>query len=157
MSQLIRKISAKTVCGKVSKPEKANRLFTVMGIATRVKTGEGPYGPFAGLVGQFEATNIETGEVFQAPQCYLPEPLNTMLTEALQETVTEKDDDGNEKQVRVNESVQFAVEVGVKPSDAPIGYEYTTKEIVKAETADPLAALRDATAKALPAPKATKK
>lgn len=145
MSTLIRKISAKSVCGKVEKPKKAEPLFSVLGIASKTKTGNSDYGPWTALVGQFEATNFATGEVFVAPQCFLPEPLNSMLAESLNET----DDEGKQ----VNNSVQFAIEVGIKPSDVPIGYEYTTKEVVKADTADPLAALRDASAKALPAPK----
>jgi hypothetical protein len=144
MSNLIRKISAKSVCGKMSAPKKATPLYVVLGIATKTKSGQSDFGEWTALVGQFEATNMDTGEVYQAPQCFLPEPLNSMLAESLNEL----DDDEN----RVNASVQFAVEVGFKPSDTPIGYEYTTKEIVEADTADPLAALRDASAKALPAP-----
>lgn len=152
MSSLIRKISAKSVCGKIEKPKKAIGLFVVYGHASKTKTGSTDYGSWTALVGRFEATNIETGEVFQAPQCFLPEPLNTMIAESLEETET--DEDG--KETRVNSSVQFSVEVGIKPSDVPIGYEYTTKEIVEADTADPLAALREASAKALPAPKKKK-
>ena len=51
----------------------------------------------------------------------------------------------------------FSVEIGVKPSDVPIGYEYTTKENVKADIDDPLAQLRETTQKTLPAPKAKSK
>ena len=40
-------------------------------------------------------------------------------------------------------SIEFAVEVGVKPSDSPIGYEYTVKNLIKPTGGDPLAALRD--------------
>lgn len=144
MSTLIRKVTAKSICGKMSPPEKAKRLFSVFGIATKTKTGASDYGSWTALIGRFEAVNIETGEVFEAPQCFLPEPLNTMIAEALDEV----DEDEN----RVNTSVGFSVEVGIKPSDVPIGYEYTTKENVKADTADPLAALREQTAKTLPAP-----
>ena len=144
MSSLIRKISAKSVCGKIEKPKKAEKLFSVIGIANKTKTGQSDYGPWTALVGQFEATNYESGEIFVAPQCFLPEPLNSMLAGTLEET----DEEGKQ----VTASVQFAVEVGVKPSDVPIGYEYTTKELVEADTADPLAALRDSAAKALPAP-----
>lgn len=152
MSTLIRKVTAKAICGKMSVPEKAKRLFSVFGIATKTKSGSTDYGMWTALVGRFEAVNIETGEVFEAPQCFLPEPLNTMIAEALEQTETETDDEGVETETRVNTSVGFSVEVGIKPSDVPIGYEYTTKENVKADTADPLAALRDQTAKTLPAP-----
>ena len=145
MSNLIRKISAKSICGKVEVPKKATALFVVFGIATKTRSGQSDYGPWTALVGQFEATNIETGEISQAPQCFLPEPMNEMIANQLDET----DDEGN----RITNSVQFSVEVGVKPADNAVGYEYTTKTVVESDAADPLAALRDQSAKALPAPK----
>lgn len=144
MSSLIRKISAKSVCGSTEKPKKATKLYIVGGIANKVKTGDSMYGPWTALVGQFEATNIETGEVFVAPQCFLPEPMNGMIASSLEQV----DDDGK----RVNNSVQFAVEVGVKPAETTVGYEYTAKEIMKSDAADPLAAIREKIATALPAP-----
>ncbi len=144
MSNLVRKISAKSVCGKLEKPTKATSLFIVGGIANKVKRGSSDYGDWAALVGQFEATNIETGEVFVGPQCFLPEPLNSMMAATLDETDAEGE--------RVNASVQFAVEVGYKKADTATGYEYTTKEIVSADAADPLAAIREEMTKALPAP-----
>jgi len=144
MSSLVRKISAKSVCGKLEKPKEQTALFIVGGIATKTKRGQSDFGEWAALVGQFEATNIETGEVFVGPQCFLPEPLNSMMAASLDET----DEEGN----RTNASVQFAVEVGYKPADTATGYEYTTKEIVKSDSADPLAALREEMTKALPAP-----
>jgi hypothetical protein len=145
MSSLIRKISAKSVCGKIEVPKSAKKLFVVFGHAQKTKSGTTDYGTWTALVGRFEAVNTETGEVFQSPQCFLPEPMQSMITVSLEEL----DDDGN----RVTNSVQFSIEVGIKPSDVPIGYEYTTKEIVEADTADPLAALRDASKDALAAPK----
>ena len=144
MSTLIRKISSKSICGKIEVPKKATRLFTVYGHAMKTKTGSTDYGSWTALVGRFEAVNLETGEVFESPQCFLPEPHNTMIQVSLEEL----DDDGN----RVNNSVGFSIEVGVKPSDVPIGYEYTTKENVKADVADPLASLREATKKTLEVP-----
>jgi len=145
MSSLVRKISAKSVCGKVEKPKKATPLFTVIGIASKTKSGQSDFGPWTSLLGQFEATNIDTGELFIAPACFLPEPLNSMIAASLEET----DDEGKQ----VNRSVQFAVEVGYKPNETAIGYEYTTKEIVESDQADPLAALRAEAKKGLPAPK----
>ena len=59
------------------------------------------------------------------------------------------DDDGK----RVNNSIQFAVEVGVKKAENQIGYEYTAKEIMKSNAADPLASIRESISKALPASK----
>jgi len=146
MSSLVRKISAKVVCGKIEKPvpKKGKTLFIVGGIANKVRTGDSQYGTWTALVGQFEATNVETGEVFIAPQCFLPEPMNGMIAAALEAT----DKDGK----RLNQSIQFAVEVGVKHAENQIEYEYTAKEIMKSDSADPLAAIREEITKALPAP-----
>ena len=147
MSSLIRKISAKTVCGKIEKPVpvKGKPLFIVGGIANKVKTGDSQFGTWTALVGQFEATNIDTGEVFIAPQCFLPEPMNGMIAASLE--MVDEDDK------RINQSVQFAVEVGVKFAENQIEYEYTAKEIMKSDAADPLASIREQISKALPAPK----
>lgn len=141
-ASLIKKISAKTIVGVVAAPEKATPLYTVMGIANGVKTGQSTYGEWIALTGQFEAMNLETGEAFAAPQVFLPEPLNGLIVAK----VRTPDENG------VTPSVRFAVEVGIKPSKSTMGYEYTVRELVDASENDPLADLR----KALPAPKAKK-
>lgn len=142
---LIKKITRKTVCGDVALPVDAARpLYRVIGIATGVRKGSTAYGDFVGLTGQFEATNIATGEVFVAPQCFLPDPINGMIAAKVQTP----DDSG--KPV----TAQFAVEVGIKPAKTTIGYEFTVREIAEVQEADPLADLR----KALPpAPKPDEK
>lgn len=139
MSSLIKKISAKTVFGDVAVPEKAVALYTVMGIANGIRTGNSTYGEWLALTGQFEAMNLETGEAFVAPQCFLPEPLNGLIAAKV------RTPDENGKPV----SVRFAVEVGLKPAKSTFGYEYTVRELVDASENDPLADLR----KSLPEPK----
>ena len=74
----------------------------------------------------------------------MPEPLNGMIAASLEMV----DDEGK----RVNNSVQFAVEVGVIKADNQIGYEYTAKEIMKSDAAEPLASIRETITKALPEP-----
>lgn len=140
MSNLIKKISAKTIVGNLSAPEKATPLYTVIGIANGIKTGNSTYGEWLALTGRFEAVNIETGEAYVAPQVFLPEPMQGLIAA----TVRTPDDIGN------TPSVKFAVEVGFKPAKSVLGYEYTVRELIDAEENDPLADLR----KALPAPKA---
>lgn len=138
---LIKKISAKTVVGTVRPPEKPTSLYTVIGIANGLRTGNTTYGDFVALTGQFEATNLETGEQYTAPQCFLPEPLCGMIAAQLRTT----DKEGN----RTTMSVRFAVEVGIKPAKSTMGYEYTVRELVDTSEGDPLEDLRQA----LPAPK----
>lgn len=141
---LIRKISSKTVLGGPPEvPSKATALYTVIGVATGVRIGQSAYGEFVALKGQFEATNIETGEAFTAPQCFLPEPLNGMI--AAQLAMTDAEGNANAK------SARFAVEVGVIPAKTVTGYEYTARELVDTTENDPLSDLRKALP-ALPAP-----
>jgi len=138
MSNLIKKISPKTIIGKIAIPEKATALFTVIGICNGLKTGQSTYGDWMALTGQFEAMNLETGEASVAPQVFLPEPLNGLIAAKV------RTPDENGQPV----SIRFAVEVGVKPAKTATGYEYTVRELVDSTDNDPLADLR----KALPAP-----
>jgi hypothetical protein len=144
-----RKISAKTVWGKVKRsdiPEQGVKvLFTIIGQAMGVRKGEGEYGPWVALVGTFEAVNAVTGEVFAGPEAFLPEPFNSMIANKLQ----------GEGAVH---AIDFAFEVGIKsaPNEdtTRVPFEYTCKPLQDPSKADPLAALRGRLPKALPAPKA---
>lgn len=135
--ELVRKITNKVLYGEKPKaPEKEMSLATVFGIARGVKSGESNNGPWMALTGSFEAHTYD-GRRLQSPVCFLPDPLNSALAEQL------ASDDV--------ESVQFATEVLIVPSDVPIGYEYRTKMQVEPSGADPLADLRNR-ALNLPAP-----
>ena len=145
--ELLRKISSKTVLGdrpERPKDKKTVPLYSVYGIANGLQTGTSDYGDWIKLKGSFEAVRFSDGLVMQSGACILPEPVNSMTAAALQQT----DDDGK----RVNQSIQFSLEIGLKRTDTAIGYEYVTTPLIEAGGADPLAALRSETAKALPAP-----
>lgn len=171
-SEIIRKISPRHICGAIKtivakkmdadKGPKTLPLFQVYGQATKTKRGESDNGPYVGLVGRFEAVCISDdstsdnkqdareGTVFAAPVCFLPAPMDEMIAQQLEamEPVTDgdgnevKDADGNTKMQRVNDSVEFAFEIGIKLAETSVGYEYTTKPIVDPSAADPLANLR---------------
>lgn len=151
MSNLVKKITPKTVCGDVltfikernPNPKKGHSvlLFDLLGIASGVRTGQSNYGEWLMFTGQFEAVNLDTGEVFNAPQCALPEPVQSMLKHAMTQ----------------HDSADFALRVGAKIVDAELSahthYEYTVSVIKKIDEADALSALRDMrTSFALPAP-----
>lgn len=134
------KISAKTILGKVKRYEAATPLYVVIGIADGVRSGESDKGPWEGLTGQFEATVIapdhaNNGKRFYGTQLFLPKSGHELVAARLREYAKSESTAG--------QSVQFAYQVGFKPSEAaPIGYEYTVKPILKAGGADPLAQLR---------------
>lgn len=149
-ANLVRKISPKTVCGKVKLPTKpgkgydsdgneiqievpyAAKLFTVIGVSHGIKTGTGDNGPWVAFLGSFEATRASDGQVFQAGQCFIPKAVEDLLVSSMR--AGQKDDP--------QASVQFAIEVGIKPADTAVGYEFTVKNLVKTQNADPLALLR---------------
>lgn len=134
----LRKITASTVCGKIEKTDKPQRLCLIYGTANRVKTGTSQFGPWVQLVGQFEAVNLATGQVFTSPYCILPDKVvNEVIAGAIESGQT---------------GVEFAYEFGIKPSKSPVGYDYTAKPIVKEQDNDALASLRAKIPQALLAP-----
>lgn len=132
---LLKKMSAKTICGNVKEEVKqigedgeVALLYKVWGIASGIRTGDGPTGPWLGFTGSFGALRASTGEAFSSGEVFLPNPLPGMLEEALRE----------------NEKVEFGLEVFVKRrDDLAIGYEYLAKPVVQAQQADPLQHLKD--------------
>lgn len=168
MGEPLRKITSKDVLGynfkEKSAPTVAMALYSVMGRVKEVVSDRTQYGSFFKFLGIFEATKYETGEIYIAPVCILPEPVGTLIGTALwdmqQKTARkierERVIDG--KQVKVTETVydpleaNFAYEIGVKPNKTPMRFEWTAKQIVAPQQDDPLAPLRDQVKKLLPAP-----
>lgn len=125
--KLVRRISAKTVMGAVKVPATEITLFTVLGRANKLKPYKSTFGDGLGLVGQFEA-HKEDGSMVFGPQCYLPEPMHSMITAQLESG-------------EVNE-VEFACKIGLKPADNAFGYEYTCEPLVEMRESDALSHLR---------------
>jgi len=148
-------------------------LYSVFGIVTNIKEGKSDYGSFTKLIGSFEAVRSIDRVRFQAPTCFLPEPLQGMIVAKVIEeidasTVYEKDATTGNPVMKDGQpvvkspgraSVRFAAEVGIKPSrrKGGAGYEYTVKPIIQAAANDALAELRSAALAALPNPDAKKK
>ena len=130
---LVNKVSIASVVGKIGKPEAPQALMRVLGLATTYETGETQYGEFIAFKGSFEATNLMTGEVFRAGKCFLPDVAANLMSAQLAASSGETGFKG----------VQFAFEIGYKPSDTLIGYEYTVTPLIEIDAADPLTALRD--------------
>lgn len=163
---MIRKISPKTVMGKVVIPLKADGkpyvnedgeptkfpytvLYHVFGMAHGTKTGTSDNGPFCAFLGSFEAVRAKDGQRYQSGQCFVPKAIEDLLVSAMK--AGQKEDS--------TASVEFAIEVGIEFAQTSIGYAYVVKNLVKTKNADPLADLRARLAQqhptlaALPAPK----
>ena len=159
--KLLKKMSAATLIGKIptrvveikstddsgaEKIEKVLRgieqpLMRVIGLATGVKTGITNFGTWFAFTGQFQATNILTGELARSANLFLPES----VTELLVPTVKAAGETG----------VEFAFDIGVRPFNNAQGYEYTVNHLIAVQESDPLQALSMrllAEAPALPAP-----
>lgn len=149
-AMLVRKISAKTVMGKVVIPLKPDGkpyvdedgvptkfpdtvLYSVFGQSHSIRTGTGDNGAFCAFLGSFEAVRARDGKRFQGGQCFVPKAIEDLLVASMR--AGQKEDP--------TASVEFAVEVGIKFAQSAIGYEYTIKNLVKTKNADPLADLRN--------------
>ena len=125
--KIIKKISTKTVYGTVNAkmlPEDGStrELYQVIGIASAVQTGESNYGAWECLSGRFRAVNLETGDVVESRNAFLPTPAHDLVAPQIS--------DGGQ--------VEFALIIGAHRSDSsPAGYEYVAEPIFVSE-ADPM-------------------
>lgn len=116
-------------------------LVHVYGIARGFTPDSSQYGDYIRFNGDFEGVNLETGEAQRAGSMILPEIAQNLLHGVMN--------------AEGNNAVEFALEIGIKPSKSPVGYDYTVKPLIESVEADPLKALRGASQKALPAPEGT--
>lgn len=132
---LVKKLGAKQIIGDVKKivkdyiPNDGEKLtlYSIFGVASSIKTGSTTYGEWVAFQGAFEGENYVTGEQFASNQAFIPEPLSSMLLDALSGS----------------ETVQFAITVDVKRrDDLAQGYEYLPTPHIKTSENDPLAHLR---------------
>lgn len=145
-NELLGKISFKTVCGKINRrklPEDgtAMHVMRILGVANKIVTGNGDNGAFVGFLGSFEATNVETGEVFRSGKLFLPNVASNLLEAAVANNG--------------GANVEFAFDIGVKEDDtSAVGYVYTASPIMEASENDPIALMKTRLiVPALPAPK----
>lgn len=126
-ANLVSKISVAKCHGKLDKKNLPKApILRVAGIASGTLTGSSTYGPWTALSGDFYAVNLETGEEFRSGKCFMPATALSLVEGALAGSP---------------EGVEFAFDFGVKAAENAIGYEYTTKSVVKAKESDAMGAL----------------
>lgn len=148
MNKAIKKISVKTVFGKIDNALRAKLVdgnqvpvMQIIGRVVAVKEKDTDYGKSVGLLGLFRATNSVTGEVFEAPVAWLPDVVSMTVAAAIEP----------------GRPAELAAEILVQASDSPVGYEYVARALLSGGENDPLAALAakvGAAAPQLAAPKA---
>lgn len=147
MAKILKKLSIKTVTGltvaairEMATPEGAP-VMRIMGIAMGTKGGESDNGPWTALRGQFEASNLITGEVFGGSVLFLPDVALDAILPAL---------------AGDNANVKFALDITVmKDETSTIGYAYSFVPLLKPDENDPLEKMRNEL-KQLEAPKSDK-
>lgn len=142
----LKKLTHDAVFGKITKPAKGEAIATVRfyGIIDGVIDGNAQYGAYTKFHGDFEAVNLQTGEVFCAPACILPGKDDVQLLRKAFDAAL----------AAGNPSVQFAIDYKVIPSDkGTLGYTYVGVDALKPKGIDPLLALRNALPKQLAAPR----
>ena len=137
MSQ-IKKLSVATVYGKIdlkkllAAPGERIELMTVIGSAVGMKDGTSSYGDWRALLGIFQATNLETGEVFDASTLFLPEVAMIPITVSLAQPGTR--------------GVEFAIKISARYAhDAKPGgsaYEYTWEPLLPPDQSDPVTRIK---------------
>lgn len=154
--QLLRKISAATVIGGadpakdtilelvMADKSKSHALYRVIGIANDTREGAGKEGfkDWRALLGNFQATNAITGEVFRSGVCFMPQFVVDDVAGQLAGDV---------------EFVKFAYDIGAHfSSKSATSYEYDATPLMQPAADDPLIALANLfsqpNAAALPAP-----
>jgi len=120
-------------------------LLRIMGVVVSAAVGmrtmpDGKQTEWLAFKGQFEATNLITGEVYQSGSCIMPGALPDMLYGAI------KNPDGTFK------NAEFAVEFGAHyDKGAVASYVFDTKTLLAPKESDAMASLKAQVAAAVPA------
>lgn len=130
----IKKLSTKDIVGDVKKivreideDKDGVDLYLLGGVATGFSSGVGSYGEWFKIQGDFLCVNLMTGKRFKAPSCFIQEPVQGYLLNALSNAT----------------EVEFTVKVRVMRDDSTaIGYTYILTPILNAEQTDKLEKVR---------------
>lgn len=124
----VKKLTTKIIVGKkIGKIEVRQQLYSIIGVATGLKTGESNYGAWTALVGRFEAERTADGAMFSAPLLLLPDEATAAPIIQL---------------VKIHEGVEFALVVTVEPTLSAPGYVYDIATVITPRKNDILAGLR---------------
>jgi hypothetical protein len=139
--QLLKKITPKTVCGKVSiekliehvkenGKDSVMPLYGIIGKASDALPGQSDLGPYVKFLGDFKAVAVESGEVFRSGCAILPGAASDLVYGALK------------ARVEVGGAIEFGFRVGVKRDEtSATGYVYVVEQVYQPQEQDALSAL----------------
>jgi hypothetical protein len=126
--ETVARISIKSVVGTIKDITGPRPLLRVYGLVR----GSGHYqtdgGTSVKYTGTFEARSSSDGRDFDSDTMVLPLVAELALSKALTDAH--------------GEPIEFAYEIGVKPTPRGVGHEFTYRELAPSKAADPLSALR---------------
>jgi hypothetical protein len=100
----------------------------VFGTSNKAKGVNTNFGESIEFGGNFEATNLLTGEIYRGTRMFLPSLVSDMLYEQVKQA------DGQD--------VQFAFDIGADSANTPNGYQYTITPLIAVAATDPLTLLK---------------
>lgn len=138
--KLLKKITVKGVFGDLKSAVLASAVkdgkmndgvvvpvMRVVGKCIRYEIKSTDFGDSICLKGNFQATNLATGEIFRGNTCYLPETAADMVAGAMEDDTA---------------SVEFGFDIeAVSDSGVPTGYTYTVTPLIKPQEDDALSRL----------------
>lgn len=131
---LISKITMRTIKTQPAKhaSDEGTPIAVIFGMASGIKevVDKVRGDVFHALTGQFEAQNLETGEVFQSGVLYLPAGIHESVEASVQKLESETD------------YVAFALQMKAVKATNPAGYGYQAVNLMAAKAVDPLASIR---------------
>ena len=136
---LVNKISASDLLGKVGKFVRENievgerqKAFGVAGVCEAIETGTSSFGDWTRFVGDFQAVNYTTGEVYRSERAHVPSVLCSILERDLGALKTGEVKEKQHSSIYpLSTSAEFAFSVDIvrNPDDEESGavsYEYIT-------------------------------
>lgn len=110
-------------------PSPEKRVCRIVGYAAGVKRGDSSYGEWAALVGEFAATNADTGEIFASKTAIIPGAMGEALVTTTEDRLKED----------ASSQVKFSCDVFVKRSSRQPAqkYEYVVRPVIDAKLSSP--------------------
>jgi hypothetical protein len=152
---LTKKISAADLLGNVKKYVRENfeigeakLCFGVAGFCNAIEEGTSQYGDWSRFVGDFQATNYITGEIFRSEKCHVPSVLEAVLLRDLESMKADVKELQHSTVTKLTGEIEFAYTVQIirheDSDDGAVSYEYITTprtEVTESDRVSKLSAL----------------
>jgi len=134
-TKILKKVSVATVCNKpktfFKTLEKETPIMRIFGMARKYDIGTSTYGDYLKFYGEFQAIDLDSGEISMGAVAFLPSPIDALLKAQI-DALSEEG----------KRPVEFAFDISVIPdSKTEVGFQYRVSTLEETKVSDPLAAL----------------